>query len=32
MREHGVKEIVSADTDFLQFSVLTVTNPLLKKG
>jgi hypothetical protein len=30
MREHGVPEIVSADTDFVQFSFLTVTNPLLK--
>jgi toxin-antitoxin system PIN domain toxin len=32
MREHGVPEIVSADTDFLQFSFLKVTNPLLKKA
>lgn len=28
MREHGVREIVTADTDFLQFRFLTVTNPL----
>ena len=28
MREHGVPEIVTADTDFLQFSFLRVTNPL----
>lgn len=27
-REHGVPEIVTADTDFLQFSFLKVTNPL----
>jgi toxin-antitoxin system PIN domain toxin len=32
MREHGVPEIVTADTDFLQFSFLKVTNPLLKKS
>jgi len=29
MREHGVREIVTADTDFLQFPFLKVTNPLL---
>lgn len=29
MREHGVREIITADTDFLQFSFLTVNNPLL---
>jgi hypothetical protein len=29
MREHGVREIVTADTDFLQFGFLRVTNPLL---
>lgn len=29
MREHGVTEIVTADTDFLQFGFLKVTNPLL---
>lgn len=29
MREHGVREIVTADTDFLQFSFLKVNNPLL---
>jgi len=28
MREHGVREIVTADTDFLQFTFLSVTNPL----
>ena len=29
MREHGVPEIVTADTDFLQFRFLKVVNPLL---
>ena len=29
MREHGIREIVTADTDFLQFRFLTVSNPLL---
>jgi predicted nucleic acid-binding protein len=29
MREHGVREIVTADSDFLQFRFLKVTNPLL---
>ena len=29
MREHGVPEIVTADTDFLQFRFLKVSNPLL---
>ena len=29
MREHGVPEIVTADTDFLQFRFLKVLNPLL---
>jgi uncharacterized protein len=28
MREHGVREIITADTDFLQFRFLEVTNPL----
>lgn len=28
MREHGVSEIITADTDFLQFRFLTATNPL----
>src|SRR6266705_2066568 len=28
MREYGVPEIVTADTDFLQFSFLKVSNPL----
>ena len=28
MREHGVTEIMTADTDFLQFDFLRVTNPL----
>jgi len=32
MREHGVPEIVTADTDFLQFRFLKVTNPLLSRG
>ena len=30
MREHGVREIVTADTDFLQFRFLAVTNPFLR--
>lgn len=29
MREHGVPEIMTADTDFLQFKFLKVTNPLV---
>jgi len=28
MREHGIREIYSADTDFLQFSGIRVVNPL----
>jgi uncharacterized protein len=28
MREHGLREIITADTDFLQFRFLAVTNPL----
>jgi toxin-antitoxin system PIN domain toxin len=28
MREHGVAEIMTADTDFRKFPFLTVTNPL----
>jgi toxin-antitoxin system PIN domain toxin len=28
MREHGIPEIVTADTDFLQFRFLKVLNPL----
>lgn len=28
MREHGIREIYSADTDFLQFSGIHVINPL----
>jgi toxin-antitoxin system PIN domain toxin len=28
MREHGISEIVTADTDFLQFGFLKVSNPL----
>jgi toxin-antitoxin system PIN domain toxin len=28
MREHGIPEIVTADTDFLQFGFLKVSNPL----
>ena len=29
LREHGIREIVTADSDFLQFSFLKVINPLL---
>lgn len=29
MREHGIPEIATADTDFLQFRFLKVLNPLL---
>lgn len=29
LREHGIREIATADTDFLQFRFLKVTNPLL---
>ena len=28
MREHGIREIITADTDFLQFRFLSVSNPL----
>ena len=28
MREHGIPEIITADTDFLQFTFLRVLNPL----
>jgi toxin-antitoxin system PIN domain toxin len=28
MREHGIPEVITADTDFLQFPFLRVTNPL----
>jgi len=28
MREHGVSEIITADTDFLQFRFLKVNNPI----
>jgi len=28
MREHGVREIYTIDTDFLQFQDITVINPL----
>ena len=28
MREHGIPQIVTADTDFLQFPFLSVSNPL----
>ena len=31
MREHGVGESVTADTDFLQFRFLRITNPLLER-
>jgi predicted nucleic acid-binding protein len=30
LREHGIPEIITADTDFLQFRFLKVTNPLLR--
>ena len=30
LREHGLQDIVTADTDFLQFPFLRVTNPLLE--
>ncbi len=29
LKEHGVKEIITADSDFLKFSWLKVTNPFL---
>ena len=29
MREHGVREIITADADFLQYRFLAVTNPFL---
>jgi predicted nucleic acid-binding protein len=29
MREHGVSEIMTADTDFRKFSFLVVVNPIL---
>ncbi len=32
MREHGVTEIRTADTDFHQFTFLKVTNPLVASG
>src|SRR5260370_665542 len=32
MREHGVPEIITADTDFLQFRFLKVSNPCLNKA
>jgi predicted nucleic acid-binding protein len=32
MREHGVGEIMTADTDFKKFSRLIVTNPLLDRS
>lgn len=32
MREHGVSEIMTADTDFRKFSFLTVTNPVHRAG
>lgn len=28
MREHGIKEIRTADTDFLEFRFVRVVNPL----
>jgi predicted nucleic acid-binding protein len=30
MREHGVREVRTADTDFHQFPFLEVVNPLAK--
>ena len=30
MKEHGIREIVTADTDFLQFRFLEVINPVAK--
>jgi len=32
LREHGLREIVTADTDFLQFPFLRVINPLVAKS
>jgi uncharacterized protein len=32
MREHGVREIYTADTDFLQFKEIAVKNPLRSGG
>ena len=32
MREHGVREIVTADVDFLRFKFLRVVNPLAPAG
>lgn len=32
MREHGVSEIMTADTDFRKFPFLTVTNPVASVG
>ncbi|HMD96285.1 MAG TPA: type II toxin-antitoxin system VapC family toxin [Terriglobia bacterium] len=32
MREHGITDIRTADTDFHQFKFLRVTNPLLRSG
>ena len=32
MREHGITDIRTADTDFHQFKFLRVTNPLLRRG
>lgn len=29
MREHGIRQIYTADTDFFQFSKIAVTNPFL---
>lgn len=31
LREHGIREIVTADSDFLQFPFLQVINPLLER-
>lgn len=32
MREHGITDIRTADTDFHQFKFLRVTNPLIRSG
>ena len=31
MREHGIREICTRDTDFHRFSFLTVTDPLAQE-
>jgi len=32
MRHHGIKMIQTADSDFLKFGFVRVTNPLLEEG